>query len=48
MITIGGSWLAYWLLVDIFAVDSLKAALSVAITYIIIGLVLGERPANKG
>lgn len=47
MVIVGISWLVDWLLVDVFDVEPLKAILSVAIIFIAVGLVLGERPWNK-
>lgn len=39
MLLVGLSWLVFWLLVDVFNVDSLKAALANAIIFIILALV---------
>lgn len=44
MVEVGLSWLVYWLLVSVFSLESLKAALVVAILFIIAGILLGERP----
>lgn len=47
MVLIGMSWLIYWLLVDVFILEALKAALVVAIVFILAGLILGERPWER-
>lgn len=47
MIVVGVSWILYWALVDAFNLDSLKAALITGIVFILLGLVLGERPWNR-
>lgn len=47
MVLIGISWLLFWLLVVVFALEAVKAALVVAIIFILAGLVMGERPWNK-
>jgi hypothetical protein len=44
MVLIGLSWLVYWLLVDVFTVESLHAALATALIFIIVGILTGERP----
>lgn len=38
MVLVGLSWLLFWLLVDVFNIESLKAALVTAIVFILIGL----------
>lgn len=38
MLMIGISWLLYWLLIEIFSVEALHAALAVAIVFIVLGL----------
>lgn len=35
---VGVSWLLFWLLVDMFNIESLKAALVTAIVFILVGL----------
>lgn len=47
MVLVGLSWLVYWLLVSVFDVEAIKAVLSVAIIFIVLGLILGERPWEK-
>lgn len=46
MIFIGTSWLVYWLLVKVFAVENLNAALAVAIIFILLGLFVGVEVVN--
>ena len=46
MILVGVSWVLYWLLVKVFNVDTLIAALVVGVAFILFGLVLGERPGK--
>jgi len=38
MVLIGVSWLFYWLLVDTFKVESLKAALVTGVVFILVSL----------
>lgn len=47
MVTIGISWVLYWALVDVFNIESLKAALATGIIFVLVGLLLGERPWNR-
>ena len=47
MLLIGLSWLVYWLLVDVFTVEALKAALVVGLVYIIFGLLVEGFPNRK-
>lgn len=47
MVLVGLSWLIFWLLVDVFDVEALKAALATGIVFLIMGLILGERPWNR-
>lgn len=47
MVLIGLSWIVWWMLVKVFVVELLKAALVVGLLYIIVGLLLGERPFIK-
>lgn len=47
MVIVGVSWLVFWLLVDVFSVESLKAALATGLIFVLAGLVLGERPWNR-
>lgn len=44
MVLVGLSWLVFWLLVDVFSIEALKAALATAIIFIVLGLIWGERP----
>lgn len=46
MIVVGVSWILYWALVDAFNLEALQAALMTGIVFILLGLVLGERPWN--
>lgn len=39
MLIVGLSWLVYWLMVDVFDVESLKAALVTGLIFIILGVV---------
>ncbi len=43
MVLVGISWLFYWLLVDTFDVESLKAALITGIVFVVVGLVLDNK-----
>lgn len=47
MIIVGSSWLLFWLLTQVFSVELLKAALATAVVFILLGLVMGERPFNR-
>lgn len=48
MVLTGLAFLVVWLLVQVFAVELLHAILATAIIYIVLGLILGERPfVNK-
>lgn len=47
MILIGLSWLIFWLLVEVFTVAVIKAALVTALVFIILGLLNGERPWER-
>lgn len=44
MVIVGVSYLVVWLLVQVFTVELLHAILAVAIIFIVLGLVVGERP----
>lgn len=44
MLLIGISWLVYWLLVGVFTVEAIKAALVTGIIFVILGLLIGDRP----
>ena len=44
MVLIGLSWLIYFLLVEVFSLDTIKAALVTAIIFILLGFIVGERP----
>jgi hypothetical protein len=43
MILIGVSWFLWWFLVQVMHMDSLLAALIVAVAFILVGLVVGEK-----
>lgn len=45
MFVVGLSWLVYWLLVDVFTVDNLKAALATGLIFVILA-VLAEGVPN--
>lgn len=47
MLLIGLSWLLYWLLISVFVVEAVKAALIVAIVFILLGLLVEGAPAFK-
>lgn len=47
MVLIGLSFLVTWLQVQVFTVELVKALLVTALIFIILGLVLGERPWNR-
>jgi len=47
MVLIGLSWLVSWLLVDVFNVELVKTILTTAIIFIVLGLILGERPWER-
>lgn len=44
MILVGISWLLYWALIDVFRVDSLKAALVTGIVFVVVALLLEHNP----
>lgn len=43
MFLIGVSWLVFWLLVDTFDVESLKAALATGLIFLVLGIFLDYR-----
>lgn len=47
MIVIGVAFLVDWLLMQVFSLNDLKAALVTAIIFIVAGVLLGERPWEK-
>lgn len=47
MVVIGLSWLVAWLLNVVFAVSLDKTLLVTALLFIILGLLVGERPWNR-
>lgn len=47
MVIVGVSWLLFWLLLEVFTVAVDKAALVTAIVFILLGIVLGERPWER-
>jgi hypothetical protein len=47
MILVGASWVLFWFLVKIFSVELLTATLVTGVAFILLGLVLGERPVRK-
>lgn len=47
MVVVGCSWVLYWLLVDTFNLDSLKAALVTGVVFIIAGLLVEGLPTFK-
>lgn len=44
MVLIGVAFVLFWLLVFVFAMEAIMAALVVGITFILVGLLAGERP----
>lgn len=44
MVVIGISWILYWALIDVLAVAPLKSAIITGVVFVLLGLVLGERP----
>ncbi len=44
MLLVGVSWLVFWLLIDVFTVAIIKAALVTAIIFLILGVLAGEHP----
>lgn len=47
MLLVGLSWLVEWLQLQVFSVELVKSILVTAIIFIVLGLLLGERPFNK-
>lgn len=47
MVLVGLAFLVDWLLQQVFALTELKAVLVTAIVFIVLGLLLGERPFVK-
>lgn len=47
MVLIGIAFVLLWLMVTVFTIELLKAALVVGIIYIVAGLLLGDRPWNN-
>lgn len=47
MIVVGVSWVLFWALADVFKVEVLLAALVTGVVFVLLGLVLGERPVIK-
>lgn len=47
MVLIGLSWLVTWLQVQVFGVDLVKALLITALIFIIVGVLVGERPWER-
>jgi len=44
MVVVGLSWLVCWLLTAVFEVELIHSVLATAIIFIVLGLILGERP----
>lgn len=42
MLIVGLSWLVFWLLIDVFNVETLKAALATGLVFVVLGLLLGN------
>lgn len=47
MLIVGLSWLVYWLMVDVFSVEAIKAALVTGLVFIILGLLVEGVPNWK-
>lgn len=47
MLLIGVSWLLFWLLITVFLIEVVKAALVTAIVFIVLGLLLEGWPELK-
>lgn len=47
MVLVGLSFLVYWLLQEVFTVAPLKAALVTGLIFVILGLLVGERPWDR-
>lgn len=47
MVVIGLSWLVFWLLIDVFNVETLKAALATGLMFVILGLLIGNNETVK-
>lgn len=47
MVLTGLAFLVTWLLVQVFSVELLHAILAVAIIWIVVGIIMGERPFIK-
>lgn len=47
MLIVGLSWLVYWLMVDVFSVETIKAALVTGLVFIILGLLVEGVPNWK-
>lgn len=44
MIIVGVSWVLFWALVEAFKLEIVTAAIVTGVAFILLGLVLGERP----
>lgn len=44
MIAIGISWILFWALIKVFTIELTLAAIVTGIVFILLGLLLGERP----
>lgn len=47
MVYVGASWIVFYLLAKVFAIELLMAALVTGIIFVLLGLLVGERPFVK-
>lgn len=47
LVGVGVAFIVFWGLVEVFAITVTKSALVTGIVFILLGLVLGERPWNR-
>lgn len=47
MLIVGISWLVYWLMIDVFSVETIKAALVTGIVFVLLGLLVEGMPSWK-
>jgi len=47
MVAIGVSWVLFWALVRVFTIEVTLAAIVTGVVFILLGLLLGERPWTR-
>lgn len=47
MIEVGVSWILFWALVKVFSIEVTMAAVVTGVVFILLGLLLGERPFTR-